>query len=218
MDRSFWIDAWKNGRTRFHRADANPDLLAYEAQFLGGGQHRVLVPLCGKSVDLVWLAERGHDVVGVELSELAARAVFEESGREYAVRDAGGLKVFASPGLSVINADLFDVTPHHVGSVDRIWDRAALVALPPEVRGRYVMQLRGLAGPNTVVLLNAIEYDPSVMDGPPFSVPEAEVRAHYEAAHVEILRQADVVADEPRWAEAGHSWWLDTSYLIRFSG
>lgn len=218
MDHSYWLDAWKQGRTRFHRSRVHDDLQRYEAHFLGDGPHRVLVPLCGKSLDLAWMAGRGHDVVGIEISDIAARAVFEESGREYAVRHAAGLPVYASPGLSVINADLFTVTPAHVGRVDRIWDRAALVALPPEVRGRYVMQLRGLAGRNALLLLNAFEYDPGVMDGPPFSVPEAEVRAHYEGARVEILQQRDIIAEEPRWAEAGHGWWLNTTYLIQLFG
>lgn len=214
MDPSFWRERWQQGQIGFHNAQVNPELVRWEARFLGSAPHRVLVPLCGKTLDLAWLADRGHDVVGVELSEIAAGAVFEESGRSVAVRDAEGLRVFASPRLTVIQGDLFDVRPAHVGRIDRIWDRAALVALPPERRSHYVTHLRGLAGPDTVVLLNALEYDQALMEGPPFSVPEAEVRAHYEGARVELLDQRDLIAEEPRWAERGHRYWLSTTYLV----
>lgn len=215
MDREFWLEAWRQGRIGFHRDAVNPALVEHEAAFLGGGPHRVLVPLCGKSLDLGWLAERGHEVVGVELSPIAVDAVFEEGGRDRSIREVDGLRLHDSPGLTVVEGDFFALQPDHLGTFDRVWDRAAMIALPPELRGRYVGHLQQLARPGAKVLLRTLEYDPSVMSGPPFSVPEEEVRMRYQGAEVQRLDQADVLASEPRWAERGHRWMRETTWLVR---
>jgi len=175
----------------------------------------VLVPLCGKSLDLAWLADRGHQVVGVELSDIAVNAVFEESRRARTVREAGRLRFHESPGLTVVEGDFFDVTAGDVGTFDRVWDRAAMIALPPELRSRYVGHLQELVRPGGRVLLQTLEYDPSVMGGPPFSVPEDEVRMRYQGAQVERLDREDVLAAEPRWVERGHRFMVQSTWLVR---
>lgn len=214
MEHGFWLEAWKQGRIGFHRSQVNEDLLRHQERFLDGGPHRVLVPLCGKTLDLGWLADRGHQVVGVELSELAVQAFFSESGRPFETRPAGSCVRYESGDLTVLQGDLFDVQPGDVGPIDRIWDRASMIALPPEMRDRYVAHLRTLAGPGARILLSTLSYDQAVMSGPPFSVSEEEVRARYTDAQVERLDQQDILAAEPRWRERGHTWMHSTTYLI----
>jgi thiopurine S-methyltransferase len=205
-----WHERWRDNRIGFHQDTVHRDLETYESQFLGSGAHRVLVPLCGKSVDLVWLAERGHEVLGVEIVPLAVEAFFREWGREPTRATTRGIETFQAGPLTIHCADFFSLTPETLGRVDRVWDRAALIALPPDVRRRYVAHLKALA-PGARLLQNALDYDTRVMDGPPYSVPAPEIGLHYPGA--EVLGCFDALASEPRWREAGHTSWNTTTYL-----
>ncbi len=212
-----WITAWKEGRTNFHLSSVNPQLERAADRFLAGGPHRVLVPLCGKTLDLEWLADRGHEVVGAELSDIAVSAVFEHAGRTPTV-EAGEPALHRTPGLSVFLGDFFAITPERLraalgGPPTRVWDRAAMIALPPELRERYVEHLERLA-PGAVVLLDTLSYDQAVMSGPPFSVDPEEVRARYaDARSVEHLETGDLVIEE-RWKAAGHQWMKRHLFLV----
>ena len=201
MANDFWIERWEAGEIGFHRTEPSHELLSNEAGFLGDGPHRVLVPLCGKSVDLPWLRSRGHEVVGVELAERAVRALFDENGLVPVVTDVPPFRSFTAGGLTVLCGDVFELRPEHVGAVDRVWDRAALIALPPEIRARYARHLATLA-PGAPMLLVTLEYDAGSTKGPPFSVPLEEVRRLY-GEEVRTLGERDLM-EEPRWKAAGH--------------
>jgi thiopurine S-methyltransferase len=209
-----WHERWEEGRIGFHSETVHSDLLSFGDRFLGGGKQRVLVPLCGKTLDLRWLAEAGHDVVGIELVEQAVRSFFDESGLSPEVEDLGAARAYRANNVTILCGNIFDLEPAHVGEIGRIWDRAALVALPPEMRGRYVEKLRTLVGPGTRVLQNCFDYDQSLMSGPPFSVPDEEVRKHYQGCTIELLKQRNVIDDLARWRELGHSYWNVRTYLI----
>ncbi|MDP2307312.1 MAG: thiopurine S-methyltransferase [Pseudomonadota bacterium] len=199
MDPAYWLTAWDEGRTAFHSEAVHPSLPMFEETFLGGGAHRVLVPLCGKTVDLAWMIARGHDVVGVELSEKALVALHERDARAPTVTDAGPFRAFRSPGLTLLQGDVFGLTPEILvgigGAIDRVWDRAALVALDPERRARYVATLRTLLAPGAVVLLETFDYEQARKPGPPHAVPEAEVRALWAGARVERLAEHDAIEE-----------------------
>lgn len=214
MHGAFWIERWERNQIGFHQDTVNQTLIAHEQLFLGHTPHRVLVPLCGKSVDLPWLCSRGHEVVGADLSERAIRALLAEHRIPFRAWDDGPFRKFVAPRLELWCGDWFDLDPERVGPVDRVWDRAAMIALPETMRGRYVDTVKRLA-PGATLLLSAIEYDPTVMDGPPFPVSPAEVRARYGADRVELLTEADVLDLEPRWRAAGHTWFRAWSALVR---
>ncbi len=212
MNAQDWIETWEAEKIAFHRAEVHTDLIRWSKRFLDGGHHRVLVPLCGKTLDMDWLIQQGHEVVGIELSPIAAEAAFEESGREFSMRRRDGLNFYESADLTVICGDIFDVRREHVGNVDRVWDRAAIVALPRAIRDEYAKKIHELAAPGKM-LLSAFGYDQTKMEGPPFSVPQAEVRRHYpELEVVEIEEQIDNI--RPAWKEYGLESWLATTYLI----
>lgn len=179
------------GQIGFHLTSENPRLTAHWAR-VSRPDARVLVPLCGKSVDLAWLASRGHDVVGVELSETAARAFFEERGIEPEVVETPSFRLFRADRVTIAVGDFFAAMPETLsGSFDLAYDRAALIALPPELRERYVSTLRGLLAANGRVLLVTIDFD--APGGPPFSVDEDAVRALYADARVELVERADAL-------------------------
>lgn len=203
MNPEFWLDAWAAGRTNFHRDAVNPSLLRFAGAFLDG-PHRVLVPLCGMTLDLAWLRERGHEVVGVELAEQAVRALHAREGAAPVVAPAGPYAAWTTPGRTVLVGDVLDLDPAVVGTFDRAWDRAALIALDPERRVRYVAALRRVLRPGAVVLLVTMDYDASRKSGPPHAVPEAEVRALWAGARVEGLAEDDILPEL-----RGRGWDLD---------
>ncbi len=203
MDPQFWHARWREGQIGFHLDRVHPDLVAHQEWLLGGGAWRVLVPLCGKSLDLDWIARQGDTAVGVELSEIAVAALFREAGRAPEIDERPRGRIYRSPGLVVICGDFFHVTVEDVGPVDRVWDRAALVALPPDMRRRYVEHLRNLVRPGARILLNTMVYEGD-KPGPPHSVSDHEVALLYEGARIEVVERRDC-SDliSPRWREQG---------------
>ncbi len=212
---SEWHARWDEGRIGFHLDQVHPDLIANEATFLADGPHRVLIPLCGKTLDLEWLAARGHHVVGVELVPKAVEAFFAEHNLVPDRTTQAGLMVYRHHNIEVIAADVFDVRREHVGNIDRIWDRAALIALPEAIRTRYVQHLRGLANHDFVLLQNTLDYDPTVSEGPPFAIDDAAIAAYYGDLNVHKLAEENLLSTEPRWRAMGHAWFVSRTYLIR---
>lgn len=180
MDPSFWHERWEAGRTGFHHDEPNPYLTAHlPALGLAPGA-RVLVPLCGKSVDLGWLSDRGLDPVGVELSPIAVEALFAERGvRADRVSHGDDLTWLHGGGIGVWCGDFFALDAGRAGRFDGLWDRAALIALPEDMRPDYVRRCAALMKPGARGLVVTLWYDPAEMDGPPFPVPPDEVETLY---------------------------------------
>ena len=190
MESEFWHGKWARGETGFHQAEANPLLAAhFEALALGKGAH-VFVPLCGMTLDIPWLLSQGYRVSGAELSQAGVEALFEAMGVTPEVEQLGALTRYRAEGVDVYVGDVFDVTAEVLGKVDAIYDRAALVALPEEMRRRYTAHLRQITE-NAPQFLITFDYDQSVMDGPPFSISSDEVASHY-GAHYDVGKIASV--------------------------
>ncbi|MGE0858813.1 MAG: thiopurine S-methyltransferase [Gammaproteobacteria bacterium] len=181
MEANFWQQRWASNQIGFHEAEHHPQLRAHWPTLgVTGGQ--VLVPLCGKSLDMVWLRERGHEVLGVELSDIAVRAFFAERGLTPTVMRRDGYEVFAADGYTLLCGDFFALTTAALGVFAAIYDRAALIALPPDMRRAYAATLTRLAAPGTPMLTITVEYDTSVLTPPPFTVMGAEVQSLYADA------------------------------------
>lgn len=186
MDAEFWHRIWEEGQLGFHGPEANPRLLNHCHRLALEPGARIFMPLCGKTLDISWLLSQGYRVVGAELSPVAVGQLFESLGQTPKIQKVGAFNHYAIPNLDIYQGDIFDLNAEILGAVDGIYDRAALVALPPEMRRRYTSHLRSLA-PDVPQLLICYEYDQSLLDGPPFSIPEAEVREHY-AGHYALER------------------------------
>ena len=199
MQPDFWLQRWQDDQTGWHRDEVHPHLTRMAPTWLEGGT-RVLVPLCGRTLDLAWLAER-CEVVGVELSAIAAAGIFADAGMEPTRTAHGPFERWQSGNLSVLVGNFFDLSPAWVPMCDRVWDRAAWIAIHPTDRSRYAEVTRTVA-PGARLLFNGIHYDPRIQDGPPWSFSEDQLRAFYPNA---TLRQRTDVLDE-RWRERGHSW------------
>lgn len=206
MDQAFWRQRWQQNQIGFHAAEFNPHLQNHWPALLIPEGHKVLVPLCGKSRDIVWLMAQGYEVIGVELSPLAVQAFFTEnalSAREFQKQN---FTVYQHDGLSVHCGDFFQLAADDIGKLSAVWDRASLVALPPAMRVAYVERMRQLLTPGSQILLVAFDYPQHEMQGPPFCVPSAEVQALYGGwCEVELLSTHDVLDDEPHFRERGLS-------------
>lgn len=190
-----WLERWAAGNIGFHRRDVHPALPRHW-QPRGGS---VLVPLCGKSLDLRWLAERGHTVVGVELAERAVLDFFAEQELAFDRRD-GALTAFAARELP-ITLYCGDWFAFRAPPCDALYDRAALVALPPDLRAAYAAHTDSLLREGAFRLVVTLDYEQELVPGPPFSVPGPEVRRHWP-----MLQPVDrYVADDapPKFRAAG---------------
>ncbi len=188
MQPEFWHQRWAGNQIGFHEAQANPLLVAH-FEVLGiplGG--RVFLPLCGKTLDIDWLLSRGYRVAGAELSPLAVAQLFERLGVTPEVRRAGALECWSAVGMDVFVGDIFKLSAAELGGVDAVYDRAALIALPGQMRRQYAAHLRAITG-NAPQLLVSLLYEQQCMDGPPFSVPDQEVREHFIDRSPQVLER-----------------------------
>jgi len=182
MEASFWHQKWERGEIAFHESEANPFLVTHFEKLNLAKDSRVFLPLCGKTRDFAWLLTFGYRVVGAELSKLAAEELFKELGLEPKISIEGKLTRYSAKDIDILVGDVFDLSTEDIGAISAIYDRAALVALPSDIRERYTYHLMNISG-TAPQLLITYEYDQRLMDGPPFSVTENEVKRHYGAAY-----------------------------------
>ncbi|MEM7153677.1 MAG: thiopurine S-methyltransferase [Myxococcota bacterium] len=173
-----WLAFWEAGDTGWHEDQVHPAIVEHAK-----GWKRVLVPLCGATVDMAWMAERDHEVVGIELSELACRRVFDDWGKTPAIdthtADGTSYERYHASGLTLLRGDMLALAPSHAGTFDAVWDRGSLVALSPEQRRPYLDALSRVAA-GAQLLLVTFEYQLDAMKGPPFSISPALVRDSFD--------------------------------------
>ncbi|MGB3850390.1 MAG: thiopurine S-methyltransferase [Tunicatimonas sp.] len=192
MNADFWQRRWETNDIGFHRPEAHPWLVAHLNQLSLEPQSRLFLPLCGKSRDIAWLLHQGFRVVGVELSQRAIEQLFAELNVAPTITPVKNLMHYQAESLDVFVGDLFDVSDEILGPVDAIYDRAALVALPDAMRRRYAAHLTEITRRASQLLIT-FEYDQQCLEGPPFSVDEAEVDRHYgESYQVIPIAQTNV--------------------------
>lgn len=208
VDSSFWHSRWAQGRIAFHEGKPNVHLVNHQAR-LGTGK-RVFVPLCGKAEDLAWLASREQEVVGVELVEVAVSDFFDERSVKPTITRRGRFNQYSADNITLLAGDFFDLTPEILGPVDAFYGRSAVTALPSELRRPYAQRVCELMPAGAPGLIVTVEYPQHRMKGPPFSVPEAELRAIYERP-MECL--AEVPAEDPRLAPLGA---VEKCFFIQF--
>lgn len=177
MEKSFWENRWNTNQIGFH-GKINNFLKKYFSELKLKPGSRVLLPLCGKTLDIHWLLSQGFHVIGVEFVETAIVQLFDELGVTPEISVEGKLKHYSAPHIDIFVGDFFDVTEAYTGRLDAVYDRAAIVALPADVRVNYARHVRKLSH-NASQLLITFEYDQSLFAGPPMSVPAAEVESHY---------------------------------------
>ncbi len=206
MKKDFWLERWEREEIGFHQNEINPYLRQYWQELHLAHGSGVFVPLCGKSLDMLWLRKQGHSVLGVELSAIAVQSFFKENG--YSPHHVTSKKFdrCEANGISILCGDFFELCKDDLAKVSAVYDRASLVALQPEMRERYANHLVNILPPATQILLITFDYPQPEMPGPPFAVSVNEVAALYrEHAEIRLLAQLDVLVQNPRFQERGLS-------------
>lgn len=181
MESNFWHQRWRENQIGFHQETINAHLQAFWPGLGLPPGTPVFVPLCGKSLDILWLRSQGHPVIGVELSEIAVNGFFSANRLQPTVTYESPFKKYSADGITVYCGDFFALTTAHLATVEAMYDRASLIALPPAMRQRYADAIMEKLPPAARVVLVTVEYDQSQMTGPPFAVAEVEVARLYSA-------------------------------------
>ncbi|MEZ5478806.1 MAG: thiopurine S-methyltransferase [Thiolinea sp.] len=215
MKAEFWHARWELNQIGFHQSAINVHLQQFWEQVPAPPGSTVFVPLCGKSSDMLWLRAQGHPVLGVELSPVAVRDFFAENGLEPRISQVGAFERWEHDGLVILLGDFFALTVDDVAECGAVFDRASLIALPPDMRPAYAMHMHTLFPTPRPTLLVTIEYDQSIAGGPPFSVAAAEVRGYYAERHqIEVLQTLDVLDDLPGLKKRGVPAITETAWLL----
>jgi thiopurine S-methyltransferase len=200
----FWQERWRIAQTGFHQSSTDRSLQTFWPTLNLAENAGVFVPLCGKSLDLVWLRDRGCAVSGVEISAIAVEAFFMERGIPARRRVLGEFDLYEAERLRLFRGDFFALNPALLGSVAAVYDRAALISWIPEMRARYVQQIMALTTQGSQTLLIVVEFPQAQMAGPPFPVTANDVERLYGGEHaIEQLSSQDILDIEPRLRARG---------------
>lgn len=216
MDPQFWHERWENGQIGFHQERINPYLQQFLPRLALLPGARIFVPLCGKSRDMAWLCGQGYKVLGVEISAIAVRDFFAESGLKAERTEQSTFVRWESGPVRLLCGDFFDLTPGDLENVAAVYDRASLIALPAPMRRRYCAHMAALLPAGTPYLLVTLEYPEDEMEGPPFPVEEEEAAALFgECFRIQPLERRDVLEAHPGFRERGLSRLSEAAYLLR---
>lgn len=181
MNKNYWQQRWKCNEIGFNQTQPNLLMQRYFPELNLKKGARVFVPLCGKSIDMIWLASQGVRVVGIELNEQACEAFFKENNIPFKQTEVDNFIIFQADEIVLFAGDFFELNKYTLGQIDAVYDRAALIALPENVRKMYSAHMMSLLEPSAKILLITTSYDQTQMQGPPFSVDEMEVKALFKA-------------------------------------
>ena len=204
MEPKFWQERWARNQIGFHLPEVNPYLQRHWPQLALAQGAQVLVPLCGKSLDLMWLASHGLRVLGVELSEQAVKAFFSEQNLVPRITRRGVFSVYQADLIEVWCGDFFALDAEAVADCAALYDRAALIALPPLMRAQYAEHLHQLLRPGCQGLLITLDYDQTQKAGPPFAVTDDEVKVLFGSQWtLRVLEEQDILGESWKFVQDG---------------
>lgn len=219
MQPSFWHEKWDAQQIGFHLDAVNPLLVKYWPQLQLNSSCQVFVPLCGKSLDMCFLAEQGHQVLGCELNELAVQQFYQENSLPLKVETIGEHQRFTTEQVTIYQGDIFTFAASEMPQTSAFYDRAALIAWPEEMRLAYAKQLAKLIPTGSVGLLITLDYPQAELNGPPFAVSDDWVNANLsDDFEIECLANEDVLAENPRFVKKQVSWLTESVYKLTRKG
>jgi len=191
MKASFWHSCWERNSLGFHQTTIHPFLEQYFQLMMLPQDKNVFVPLCGKSDDMAWLAER-LDVVGAELSDIACADFFKEKSLEVSPQYQGSFKCYTHKNLALWQGDFFKLSPQQFPSFDWIYDRAAIIALPVDMQVAYAAHLTRFISKKTKLFLISLEFPPDELEGPPFPLFENNIEHLFDGLVVECIAEHEL--------------------------
>lgn len=218
MNPDFWLARWSKHEIGFHQPRFNEYLTQYWSVLGVDPNAKVFVPLCGKTLDMRWLREHaGHRVLGNEIARNACTEFFSEWGVEPSESRHGPFESFEANGVKILCGDFFELRSTDLADVGAVFDRAALIALPPGMRVAYANKLQAILPPQTPILLVAPDYAQREMSGPPFAVGEAEIRTLFANRTVERIAEIDITnaPENARFRQRGLTYLVERVFVVR---
>ena len=217
MKKEFWLEKWQNNQTGFHKDFTHPLLVEFVGQLNVSKGDTIFVPLCGKTIDMLWLNSQGYHVIGIELSELAVEQFFAENNISFELTKDDLFNVYTHENITIYQGDFFDLTTSHLQNVKAVYDRAALIALPDGLVEKYTSAMRDIVPDDSKYLLITLELQRTTTDalGPPFSIPDKKVHqlfAQYQS--VTLLQEEDIIEREQGFQKLGCAYVYERVYLI----
>lgn len=198
MESSFWHNCWERNLLGFHQHDVHPLLINNFTHLLSPSDRHVFVPLCGKTQDMVYLAQY-LQVTGSELSEIACRDFFVGNEIEFDQQTVGEFVRYSAEQLTLCQGDFFKLSANAIDKVDWIYDRAALIAMPPAMQEKYVKHLQHFFTANTRLFLITVEFPSEQLSGPPFSISGDDVKRLFSGFSVECIASHEL--NDKRFAQ-----------------
>lgn len=218
MKKEFWLEKWQNNQTGFHKEFTHPLLVEYIEKLNLSHGDTIFVPLCGKTIDMLWLNQQGFHVIGIELSPLAVKQFFAENELEFSKQKEENFVVYRYENITIYQGDFFEMSKDLLINVKAVYDRAALIALPDDLVGKYVDKMKELIAPHAKELLITLEFVKKLGPlGPPFTTSDAKVKKLMENYHsVELLQEVDIISREAKFKELGCEYVYERVYLVEF--
>lgn len=199
-----WHSHWTRKSPGFHEGQVNSYLQQFLPLYDLQPGDTIFMPLCGKAVDILWLSQQGYQVIGVELSEVAIESFFAESEIDFVKVQHENLLAYESPGITLYLGDYMNMQADYLTGCKLVYDRASIVAIESFNRKSYKRKMLDIVSPGTPMLLVTLDYDQTVMQGPPFSVPVSEIKQLYQPEYqLELLQSSEQIEERPKWREIG---------------
>ena len=210
-----WHSYWVRDKPGFHEGQVNAYLQRYLPLFNLAPGDTIFMPLCGKAVDILWLAQQGYRVIGVEFSAVAIEAFFAESKLSYEKSTSEHFSCYQSSNITLYQGDFMHLQKQQLADCRLIYDRASIVAIESFNRAAYVEQLLNINPKSVPILLVTLDYDQNVMQGPPFSVPVSEISALFRTSYrVELLESREQIDERPGWRAKGLNSLLESALRL----
>ncbi len=218
MKKEFWLEKWQKNQTGFHKNFVHPLLKEYLSLLKLSKGDTVFVPLCGKSLDILWLNNQGYNVIGVEFSELAVKQFFDDNNLSFVKSQEERFMVYSYENIKIYQGDFFDLTQAQLKGVKAVYDRAALIALPNDLAMNYVTAMKKMLPDNTLELLITLEFEKKTGPaGPPFNTPDEKIQHLFENySSVNLEQKKDIISREPKFEAQGCDFVYERIYFIKF--
>ena len=211
-----WLKFWENNETNWHGDNVTQELIEYFELFELEPRDKVFVPLCGKSLDMLYIMNQGFSVIGVEISEIGVRQFFNENNLTYKITKVDDFDLYSTENLEIYCGDFFALTSKHLNMVKSVFDRKSLIALEPEVRQKYVKHLNDIISLGARILLVTLQYPQHQMSGPPFSVDKSEVESLFSMTfESRELRSFNDIENGLKLERAGVDFINNAAYCLR---
>jgi len=211
-----WLEFWANNETDWHSDVVTQELEKYLGLLKLESGDTVFVPLCGKSLDMIYMLNRGFSVIGVEVSEIGIKQFFHENGLDFTISQVGEFDLYSAKNIEIYCGDFFSLTSKHLCGVKAVFDRKSLIALDRNLRQKYVKHLNDIISLGVRILLITLHYPKHQMSGPPFSVDKSEVESLFSMAfNYQELKPFQDIENGLKLARSGVDYIENAAYCLQ---